>query len=361
MRKRLLLSIPLAIVIAALAAFLTSGFVTSRTPIVIAVEEQDPFQQTTVNAIADGLRTHGYTVAVRTVPASADKAAMVNDPHSDVTLALSGSSMSEIAYPNVVSLGTVAAVPLIPIVRDVRGKPVKSPQDLRGRIVAVDPPGTNRRVIELAVLQQYGITLENTSMRYLDEPTASARILNGEIDAMFLTTLDPPALLLDAIENGSIRLVPTPEAQALAARLGTEYQATLPQGGLSIERDIPPKPESIVVSALRVIANSSLQDGAAYTIAQVLNDTFAPATMFTQPGDLPWLDGVVPSHPAASDYYANGEKPWQFSLLPNMLADRFALLLLVGSVVLLIANLWGVFLPDALDIWRDFLRPRFTQ
>lgn len=361
MRKRVWLSIPLVLVIAALTAFLVSGYVTSQAPIVIVAEARDAFQQTTVRAIADGLTEHGYTVEVRSVPSTADKVAMVNDPESDVTLALTGSSMREVSYPNVVSLGTVAAVPFIPLVRTELGNKVTSLRNFRGLTVALDPPGSDRSELELAVLQMYGVSLADFRAVYLDQAEAAKAVVTGDVDAMFLASLNPPEILLGGIEGGSVQQVLTPEAQALAARLESEYQGTLPRGGIDVERDIPAEPQPIIISALRVLANSSMQDGAAYTIAQVLNDTFAPATMFTQPGDLPWLDGVVPSHPAATDYYANGEKPWQFSLLPNMLADKFALLLLIGSIVLLIANLWGVFLPDALDIWRDFVHPRLHK
>lgn len=358
MRKRVWLSIPLVIIIVALAAYLTSGYLTARKSIVIAVDEHDAFQSETASAIATGLIARGYTVQVRSLPVTAGKVAMVNDPNSDVTLALASSSLGTDDFPNVVSLGTIAALPLIPVVNASNAKDVKSIRDLKDHVVALDPPGSNRRELELEVLKLYGVAPEQIQERTFRQIEASDALVSGSIDAMFLATLDPTDALVAALATGAVRIVPTPEAQAMAGRLGTEYQWTLPQGGINIARNVPSQSESIIVSALRVIANVEMQDGAAYTIAQVLNDKFSQGTMFTSPGDFPWLDGVVPSHAAATDYYTNGDIPWQFKILPNVIADRFALLLLIGSIVLLIANLWGVFLPDAFDIWRDHVSPR---
>ena len=181
--------------------------------------------------------------------------------------------------------------------------------------------------------------------------------LAGSADAM-LSLFSPDDKSLDGLlALPEISLVPTPSTQAVAGRLGYLVAGNLPQGAVSVARNIPPTDLPAVAVPITVIANSTISRAAAYDIAQVLSYRFGRATVLAGPDEFPKFLHYLPSDPAAADYYASGVIPWQYRLLAAPIADLFIPIAVIGTIILLVFSIYGALLPSVYEAWVDRVVP----
>ena len=66
----------------------------------------------------------------------------------------------------------------------------------------------------------------------------------------------------------------------------------------------------------------------------------------------------IPASDAASEYYDAGIVPWQYRLLPAPVADLVIPIAVTGSVLLILAALYQILLPEFYTVWKEIIRPR---
>ena len=97
---------------------------------------------------------------------------------------------------------------------------------------------------------------------------------------------------------------------------------------------------------------------AIFAIARALNTRFGRGSVLSEPGQFPQFLYNIPASDAASEYYDAGIVPWQYRLLPAPVADLVIPIAVTGSVVLILAALYQILLPEFYTVWKEIIRPR---
>jgi len=251
----------------------------------------------------------------------------------------------------------VSEVPLIIATRD-ESTAVETPTDLLGKRIQIGLIGSVANDLGRRVLEQYGVTEQNSTFLEDKADIATKSVLDGQSDAM-IALYSPGDTGFDAIlEPGRLRLIPTTSTRAVAGHVGYVVAGTLPRGAFSVKANIPPVDIPVIKVPITVIAHSGISRAAAFEIAAALNNRFSQGTVLADPGTFPSFTHTIPSDPAAVEFYASGAIPWQYRTLPAAIADMFIPLALFSSILLILISFYQLLLPDALHLWTGVLRPR---
>lgn len=260
-------------------------------------------------------------------------------------------------FPNVVSLGTVGNIPLLIIAR-TGNSPITGPADLRGKRIQIGYPGSTSAEVGEQVLAQFNVTSGNSSLLTDKQSVAEVEVLAGESDAMIVMYSPYDDSPTDFITTPGLQIVPIPAAKAVAGRIGYVVAETLPQGAYRVDDPVPAEDISVIGVPVTVVARDSVSRSAIFSIAQALNVRFGQGTVLSEPGEFPEFLYNIPASDAASEYYDAGIIPWQYRLLPAPVADLVIPLAVLGSVLLILAALYQIMLPEFYTVWKEIIRPR---
>jgi TRAP-type uncharacterized transport system substrate-binding protein len=308
--------------------------------------------------VAEGLNERGFDVEVIPTDQTRDLITLLADPSSPVEVTFITEDIDAAQYPNVNSLGTVYRLPYA-FATWPSAHGVTSLAEARGKRIDIGPPGSSRAAFAEEVLAQFGVTSENST--FLNVPTSATRDEVQALDVEIQTTdkQDDRSFIVEALATEELQIIPVPEARSLSDRISSAEAIEIPYAAFAIVPPVPLEAVPSVAQLVTVVAIDSLSAAAAYAIAQELEVAYSPGTAFTEPGEFPnFADRQLPANPYAAEYYANGSVPWHFANLPPILADYFFGLVFLGTLILLAASVWSIFLPEFYSLWTGIIRPR---
>ena len=107
---------------------------------------------------------------------------------------------------NILSMFTMYPSNMQPVC--LKSAPINSINDLRGKRVAVGPPGGTTYVMTWNILKTYGITDKDITPIYQTFVESVAGIKDGNIDAAFVLAGYPNSSILDLATTRSVKLIP---------------------------------------------------------------------------------------------------------------------------------------------------------
>ena len=280
----------------------------------------------------------------------------VNDPNNPVNVGFLAQPVAAENFPNVTSLGTIAAELLLIFSRAELGD---SPTiyDLRGKRLEIGPAASSANSLAVGALQAYGLDQE---VKLQENPyeTGIDNVLTGRSDAVAVLGPISGSIVEELVAYPALRLTSLPNARSVAGTLGyTVESITIPEGAFSLASHLPAADLGTIAVPVTVIAKKSLADGNARRIAEFLQQSFAQQSVLAPADSFPRLLYVLPPHAAARDFYDSGI-PWQFTVLPDPIAEIFGPLVALGSLALLLITLYKFVLPDLHGTWDKILGPR---
>jgi TRAP-type uncharacterized transport system substrate-binding protein len=350
----------LVLAVAAVAAFLLSTVGTDRT-ITVGTGPRGTLAYESAARLVQGMAERGFPVDILETDQTADLVNLLADPASPVDVTFMAEQVNAADYPGVNSLGTVYRLPYV-FAAWPGSHDITSVADIQGRRIDLGSKGSVRAVFVESVLAEFGVTPDNTTFLYL--PTTATREDVEALDVEVQTTdgQDARPYIVQGLASGELKMIPVPEAAALDSRVQSAEEVDVPYGGFSLSPPVPEVPTPTVAQLITIVANSRLSPAAVYAIAQELSAEFSPGTAWTDSGEFPnFSDRQLPSNRYAVEYYATGEVPWQFENLPPVLADSFFALVLFGTVLLLVASIYSLLLPEFYGLWTGVLRPRSEE
>jgi TRAP transporter TAXI family solute receptor len=90
----------------------------------------------------------------------------------------------------------------------LKNSPIQSIQDLKGKRVAVGPPGGNNFVMTWTILKAYGFTEKDIKPVYQTYVESVGAMKDGAIDAVFVLAGYPTSAILDLSTTRDIRMIP---------------------------------------------------------------------------------------------------------------------------------------------------------
>lgn len=344
------------LVIAGAAAFrATHEFVIEADTAEPAIVE---IQQTLTRA----LESEGFTVRAYDIGDEDIVVERVQDTMDQrgVDLGITARSVSPRQFPDVVSLGVIAKVPLLLVARGPEGT-YTSPAELRGKRIQIGDYASVSADLAQRLLAAYGVTPENSTLQRDVPEVAQEMLAAGESDAVFSLFI-PRGKRADALKSlvatGEYSLVPMPSTKALAGELSFVDVGTVPRGTLGLAADVPSADMNAIFVPITVVAHKSLSTSAVFAMAQGLKEDFAQGDALSSPGEFPELSYNLPNNLEAASYYETSSMPWQYHALPPALADLFIPLALAGTIFLIAASVYSLLLPEFYSLWTGVLRPR---
>lgn len=179
--------------------------------------------------IANALRLSWEDVEIETIRSAGAVSNIHTIQKGDAELALTFADVAYLSFSGQLSpndppfdqVRGIAVLQVTPVALVARpGLMVEGPRDLKGRRVSVGPKGSGTAVTASLILQAFGLRPADLHIEAIGFRESAARLLSGELDAMFDNAIIPSEALRRAAEGGA-RFVPI-EGPA-ADRLRREY------------------------------------------------------------------------------------------------------------------------------------------
>lgn len=264
-------------------------------------------------AMADLLNRQldGFVVTAESTAASVENSRLVGLGMSDM-----GMVLGSVAYaahhgqaPFEQALDIVALFQLYPAPQHLvtlQGSGIQSVNDLRGRRVSTEAPGSGAETIALAILDTFGIDVNSDFTRArLSQNESADALVDRVVDAVFLNFAYPAAAVEQMATVRDIDLVALEDDMLDAIIEAHPYfvRSVIPAGTYrGIDRDVAALGDSNVM-----IAHASMSDDLAYTIVKTIYENAAqlhnvhPVALQLVPEN--GIHSPIPLHPGAQRYF----------------------------------------------------------
>ena len=289
----------------------------------------------TAEAYASRLEATGFRVRRVPTQGSVENLAMLRAHQVDIAL-VQGGIAERGRDAGLESLGAVFYEPVWAFRRTDRD--IDRLADLSGRRIAIGPQGSGTRALALALLAANDLEPGDFQALPVTGTAAAEAMAAGSADA---------AILVSARTTGAVASLMATPSVALRnfAGLASAYEAhlpflstvQLPEGGLSLPRNRPPHPVTLLATVASVVVHEDVHPQLVSLLVGIMQEVHRPRTMFSAEGVFPnTLAQDLPMNADAARYYAGGRSVLQ-SWLPFWVAVTVERLLVILLPVLGIA------------------------
>jgi len=292
------------------------------------------------------LARDGVTLKLVASEGSLDNLHKLADPQGAVDVGfVQGGIAAGVDIDGLVSLGSIAYVPVSVFYRQRNGVVITRLDQLAGQRVAIGAQGSGARVVALTLLKASGIepgkdrTKGSTALLDLGGDEAAAALNKGSIDAAFLMGDSvAPATMSKLLRTPGVHLLDFSQAPAYARRFSYLNELTLPAGVFDLGRNLPDHPIRLIAPTAELIARDDLHPALSDLLIAAAREVHGKASVLQRAGEFPApLVHEFPISDDAARYYKSG-KSFFYRFFPfwlASLADR-TLVILLPIVLLLI-------------------------
>lgn len=283
------------------------------------------------------LKKAGITLESRASKGDLENLKRLKDPESDVDVAFiqDGIASSEGAG-SLLSLGSLYYEPAWIFCRCKNE--ISHLSKLKGKRIAVGKVGEGTRTLSMALLDASGINAKNTSLVSIGGEDAAQAILKGKVDAVILVDVPDSYLIQEILSDRSIKLVSLDDAEAFTRQFPYLHHLILPEGALSIERNIPAHNVDLVAPTATLVVREGMHPALVYLMLKVISQVHSGPGMLHRKGEFPSAkDTDFPLSSQAASFYKSG-LPFIDKYLPFWAATfvNRTLIVLLPLLVLLI-------------------------
>ncbi len=315
----------------ALVFFITFQFVEPAPPrkLTIATGNADGAYYSYAQEFKTRLAEYGITLNVRTTSGSLDNVSLLRDKSEDVQLAFvqSGTSKPK-PEPELMSLASLYYEPLWLFSRN----PIPKGQlkELAGKTVSIGAMGSGTRTIANLLLEDNGLKGAINTVELAGSDAIHA-LSKGEIDALFTVVAANSNMIQTLLNSREFHLMSFNRAEAYEQRYRFLSRVRVPQGSISLEKDIPANEIQLLAPTAMLVANNTLHPALSDLIMQITSELFSSGNLFSSKGQFPSQKHLdFPLSPEAARFYESGP-PLLQRYLPfwaATLVDRLKVLLL---------------------------------
>ena len=368
LRELLVLALP-ALLILALGFYAASRFIKPAPPsrIVIATGADSGAYYAFAKRYAEILKRDGVTLEVRTSQGSVDNLAQLLDWNTDVEVAFVQGGLKPAARaagadadaddpPALVKLGAVAYEPLWVFHRS--STELDRLAQLRGRRLAVGPPGSGTRALVMQLLEANGLVPRPTQLLPLGGRQAVEALVAGRVDAAFIVASPDAPIVRELLANRDVQLMSFVNAEAYARRFPFLTRLTLPRSSIDFVADIPPRDVQLVASTANVVAREDAHPALLYLLLQAMSEVHREPGIFQKAGEFPApREGDFTLSEESGRYFKQGLpllQRWFTFWIANLIERLWVLILPVIAIAIPLIRI----LPPLYN-WR--IRSRFFK
>jgi TRAP-type uncharacterized transport system substrate-binding protein len=284
------------------------------------------------------LARHGITLELRDSAGAVENLERLADPQSGVEAGFvqSGSGEPE-DYPGLVSLGSVYYEPVWIF---YRGPTMQDKlNQLRGKRIAVGPVGSGTRRLATQLLLVNEAWSPPTRIFDMGGESAAKALLAGRVDAIVLIGPAESPTIKGLLNNDKIKLLSFDRAAAYTKAFPFLSVVKLPQGAISLMRDIPPREVTLLAPTANIVVSEDLHPALAGLLLQAMTEVHGGNGVFQKAGEFPAPGNHhFPLSDEASRFYKSGP-PFLQRYLPFWAAT------LIDRIVVLLVPLIAVLIP----------------
>ena len=296
------------------------------------------------------LARQGITLELRPTEGSVDNYNLLKNSASGVDIALVQTGIGTAGdAPGLVSLGSMTYEPLWVFCQS-KDK-IERIAQLRGKRLAIGPPGSGTQKLVLGILDDNGLNNETISAIHVTGLDGAEALLAGAIDCLFVIAA-PDAGIVRALSHApTLSLMNFARADAYVRRLHYLTKLTLPEGVLNMDADIPAQDVNMLAATAELVVREDLHPAIQMLLLLAASEVHSGGSLFNREGDFPSERRFdFPISPDASRFYKSG-RPFLQRYLPFWLANLFDRLIVLA--IPLIAVLFPLFrLVPPLYRWR---------
>ena len=324
--------------------------------IVIAAGPVEGFFYSTAEAYRVYLESKGFKVKIRSEQNTLSLIDLVNDQHSNVDLGFIAQDVDALNYPNTRALGVIIYEPVFVFYRRDAGA-IHSLSDLKGKRIAVSPPGSGTRQMAENLLAIYGLDGQNSQFLPYNLKATAQSLMDGEVDAgVLLQPLDQP-LIKELANSPGVALLDLKYGEALAQQLAARRVMkvmNIPRGYFDPRSGIPEKDLQVPAESVTVVVKKGMDPGILHHLLLAMKQVHGGAAAAATGESFPAVKGTqIPLHEVAEAYYKNG-LPFLYKHLPFQMANGiFTLFLFVLPLSIVGPALSSLGVPKPLWFFQE--------
>lgn len=265
----------------------------------------------------------------------------LKDADSGIDIGFESQDVSAYKEAPVFTVGHIQLQPLFVFASADLGRRIAL-TDLRGRKIVMPPSTSATSDAAVRMLQLYDITAENTSFTFMQLADAAKALRAGLFDAGAFMLAPENQVVRDLADYSGLRLVPVPEAKAIANHLPFLRPTTLPRGIYDIADGVPPTDVPMLAGTVDVVVRKGLHPVVVYTLLEAMADAHRGATFISNAGAYPTISGAeLPIQELAQEYYRSG-MPWVYRNLPAWPASFVDRYLLIALSIFVLCEIYRI-------------------
>lgn len=321
----------------ALAVFVILRTLPPRTIVMVTGPEGGAYYEIGKRYRAELARA-GVEVRLIATAGSLEDIALLRDPRSGASVGLiQGGTVGGEPPPELESLGTVFYEPLWLFHKREAEKTILD--RLRGGKVSIGQEGSGTRALALEILKRTGLDRQVGELLPLGPAAASAKLLAGEIDAVFLlNSWDSPAVQ-QLLADERIELAGFPRADAYVALFPFLNKLVLPRGVRDLAKDLPPADVILLAPKASLVVRKDLHSAIQYLLLDAAERIHSAPGIFQRANQFPAAEAIeIPLSSEAQQFYKTGQ-PFLHRYLPFWAAT------LLGNLIVLLIPVLGLLYP----------------
>ena len=232
------------------------------------------------------LAQYGVTLDLRTSDGAVENFERLKSRKDGVSVALvqGGIANAENA-PELVTLGSLFYEPSWLFYRGTQS--IDLGTQLRGKRIAIGPPGSGTRAVGLRLMHEAGMTGPPTVLSDLGGLAAAAALEAGKLDAVFYVAAPDAPGVQRLLAAPGVRLLGARRAETFARRMPFLHKLTLPEGAADLARNIPPTEITMLAVTANLVAVEDIHPVIVELLLDAAKKVHGGAGLFQRVGEFP--------------------------------------------------------------------------
>jgi TRAP transporter TAXI family solute receptor len=251
------------------------------------------------------LAQEGIELKVVSTAGSIDNLERIESGAVDIAFVQSGTGQPYKSNQDLVALASLYYEPLWLFMPNQQA--LFNTNDLLGKRIAIGAQGSGTQALTKVVLDNNGVTENNTTFIDASSDVAAEALLKGNVDYLFLVASVESSLVQQLLLESSLTPFDFERAKAYTRRYRFLSATELPQGVVSFQRDIPATDVNLLSAAATVVAREDIHPALVALLMQVFDSVHGGGGILEEPGQFPSQHYVdFPVDASAKRYFEHG-------------------------------------------------------
>lgn len=294
----------------------------------IATADRTGVYHSIAGEYSDILARQGISLEAIETRGSVENLQLLEKGEVDVAFIQGGVGTAD-QYPNLEGLASLYFEPLWIFVP--QNSTYKTLVELKGKRICIGKDGSGTQQIAKQVLQDNGLTGDNSTFLPMGLTEGRQKLFSGEADALFLVSGAGSASVHELLQIPQIKLFSLSRAAAYTRHHAFLSYVILPEGGISLSENLPATDTSLIAPAATLIIRKGFHPALIDQLLQASDQIHGNQSLLLSNTQFPSPDYLdFPLSKEAQRYFKNGP-PFLQRYLPfwaATLIDRLKVMLL---------------------------------